>query len=63
MFNLKNADFKKEINGIQTNLYILKNTNGITAAFTNYGQRLVSLAVPDSNGKFADIVLGFSTLE
>ena len=31
--------------------------------FTNYGQRLVSLLVPDKNGKLDDIVLGFSTLD
>jgi aldose 1-epimerase len=38
-------------------LYILKN-NGLTAKFTNYGGRLVSLLVPDKKGKLVDVVVG-----
>jgi aldose 1-epimerase len=45
------------------NLYVLKNKNGIEAAFSNYGQRLVSLMAPDRNGKIEDIVLGYTTLK
>ena len=45
------------------NLYVLKNKNGVEAAFSNYGQRLVSLMVPDKNGKIEDIVLGYSSLD
>ncbi len=55
-------DFADTLNGIPVKLYALKNNNGIEASFTNYGQRLVSLMVPDKNGKFEDVVLGFSTL-
>lgn len=39
--------------------YTLKNKNGVEAKFTNYGATLVSLQVPDRNGKLADIVLGY----
>lgn len=41
-------------------LYILKNTAGMEACITNFGGRIVSLTVPDRNGDFRDVVLGFS---
>ena len=44
-------NFETTIDGKQTELYILKNHNGMEAAITNYGGRLVSLVVPDKNGK------------
>lgn len=59
----KEKDFELEIDGKKTKLYTIKNSNGIEATFCNYGQRLVSLVVPDKNGKKADIVLGFNTLQ
>lgn len=56
-------NFQKVIQGDSVKLFLLKNRNGMEATFTNYGQRLVSLLVPDKHGKFEDIVLGFSTLD
>ena len=35
----------------------------MSARITNYGAFLVSLNVPDRKGKFADVVLGYDTLE
>jgi len=55
--------FQDNIDGKQTDLYILKNKNGMTAAITNYGGRLVSLLVPDKNGKLTDVVVGFSSVK
>ena len=55
--------FESVTDGKSTRLYVIKNKNGLEATFTNYGQRLVSLMVPDKNGIFEDIVLGFSTLK
>ena len=55
-------NFKDTIDGKPVQPYILKNSNGIEAVFTNYGQRLISLMVPDRDGKMADIVLGFDSL-
>jgi aldose 1-epimerase len=54
--------FHDTIDGKSTDLYILKNGNGITAAITNYGGRLVGLWVPDKNKKFTDVVVGFGSL-
>ncbi|SEP03965.1 aldose epimerase family protein [Mucilaginibacter sp. AW1-7] len=57
------AAFESTINGKQTHLYTLKNKNGVTATFTNYGGRIVSLLVPDKNGKLTDVVLGYESVE
>jgi aldose 1-epimerase len=50
--------FKTVHQGKQTGLYTLKNKNGLVAQITNYGAIIVSLYVPDRNGKLADIVQG-----
>ena len=55
--------FQDSIDGKKTDLYVLKNNNGMTAAITNYGGRIVSLLVPDKNGKLTDVVVGFKTLK
>ena len=44
-------------------LFTLTNSNNLIAKVTNFGAILVSLFVPDKNGKFDDVVLGFDTLE
>lgn len=61
--NIDPKKFEAIIDGKKTKLYVLKNKNGLEATFTNFGQRLVSLMVPDKNGVFDDVVLGFSNLE
>ncbi|MHC4394448.1 MAG: aldose epimerase family protein [Planctomycetota bacterium] len=58
---------KKQAYG-QTNekkiyLYTLTNTNGLKAEIINFGGIVTRLYVPDRNGNFADIVLGYDTLE
>jgi len=60
---LKPADFEKEVDGKQTKFYTLTNANGVEITFTNFGQRLISLYVPDKNGNFDDVVLGPDNLE
>ena len=44
-------------------IYTLKNSKGIEARITEYGATLVSLKIPDRSGSFADVVLGFDTLD
>lgn len=56
-------NFETTIDGKQTDLYVLKGHNGMKAAFTNYGGRLVSLVVPDKNGKMTNVVVGFKSVE
>ena len=44
-------------------LFTITNSNGLVAKLTNFGAVLVSLLVPDKNGKLDDVVLGFDSLE
>jgi len=44
-------------------LYSLKNTNNLKMTITNFGGRIVSLWIPDKDGKLDDIVLGYDSLE
>ncbi|MDR2815393.1 MAG: galactose mutarotase [Proteiniphilum sp.] len=60
---LKKSDFRTEVNGDSTDLYVLKNANGVEVAVTNYGGRIVSVMVPDRDGKLQDVVLGFDNVE
>lgn len=60
---LQRKAFQAELNGKFTDLFILKNQNGVEIAITNYGGFVVSVMVPDKNGKFDDVVLGHSSLE
>ncbi len=59
---LNRKDFKTEIEGKKNDLYILKNSNGMEVCMTNFGARIVSIWVPDKNGVFADVVLGFDSI-
>jgi aldose 1-epimerase len=45
------------------NLYTLKNKNGMTVKITNYGGIVTSISVPDKQGQFDDVVLGFDSLQ
>ena len=46
-----------------TQLYTLKNVNGMEVCITNFGARIVSIMVPDKNGDMTDVVLGFDNIE
>jgi len=59
---LNPENFKAEVDGKSTNLYTLVNKNGVEACITNYGGRLVSLMLPDKDGKFIDVVLGHDSI-
>ncbi|GAA4801598.1 galactose mutarotase [Olivibacter ginsenosidimutans] len=56
-------DFGGEIDGKAVKLFTITNNKGLTAKLTNYGGRLVSLVVPDKDGKPTDVVLGFTTAD
>jgi aldose 1-epimerase len=57
------AAFQQTMDGKQTNLYILKNKNGMQAAITNYGGRLVSLVVPGKDNSLVDVSVGFDSVQ
>ena len=45
------------------NTYTLSNRHGMKVVVTNYGGRIISIIVPDREGKMQDVVLGFDTPE
>lgn len=60
---LKKADFQTEVNGKKTDLFVLKNQQGMEVCITNFGGRIVSVMVPDKEGKMKDVVLGFDSIQ
>jgi len=59
---LNPENFKKEVKGKQTQLFVMKNKKGMEVCITNFGGRIVSIMVPDKNGKMQDVVLGFDSV-
>src|SRR6266702_2315423 len=55
--------FGKTPDGQQVDLYVLTNKTGAEAAISTFGGAVVSLKVPDRNGKVADVVLGYDSAE
>ena len=54
--------FADTINGKATALYTLTNANGMEVCITNLGGRVVSIMVPDRDGKLQDVVLGYDNV-
>ena len=52
-------DFAGTYNDAPTALYTLTNEAGMEVCITNFGGRIVSVMVPDKDGKLQDVVLGF----
>ena len=61
--DIKKDAFGKTGNGLQVDIYTLTNANGIQVRITNYGALVQSLIVPDRDGKYEDVVLGYDILE
>ncbi len=59
---LNPKDFDSTVMGKKTELITLKNNNGMEVCLTNYGGRVVSICVPDKNGKATDVVLGYDNI-
>jgi aldose 1-epimerase len=59
---LNPEQFVDTINGKATALYTLKNANGVEVCITNFGARVVSIMVPDREGKLTDVVLGYDNI-
>jgi aldose 1-epimerase len=54
--------FGRLADGTAVDIYTLTNKSGIEARVMTYGATLVSLRLPDRNGAFADVNLGFDDL-
>ena len=60
---VKEETFTGLLKGKRIGLFTLCNPQGMKVQITNYGAKIVSLYAPDKDGKLADVVLGFSTLD
>ena len=63
MMEVKRELFGRLADGTAVDIYTLTNKSGIEARVMTYGAILVSLRLPDRNGAFADVNLGFDNLE
>ena len=60
---VKKEKFGTARNGKDVYAFTLSNANGVQAKIINFGAILVSLLVPDKDGKVEDVVLGYDSLE
>lgn len=59
----KKSPFGKTPDGEAVDVYTLTNKNGAEVEITNYGGSVVSVKVPDRDGKLGDVVLGFDSVD
>ena len=55
--------FGQTAGGEDVDVYTLRNANGVTVRAINYGGIILSLEVPDRDGRFNDVVLGYESLQ
>lgn len=60
---LEKQSFGKTPDGVEVFLYTLKSASGMEVKITNFGGRITALQAPDRNRKFADVVLGFDSVD
>ena len=60
---MKKENFQKIVDGKPVDLFVLSNKNGLEMTVTNFGAIIVSLLVPDKNGKLVDVVLGHDSID
>jgi aldose 1-epimerase len=60
---VKQDSFGALPDGRHAMLYTLANPHGMEVTISSYGAIVVSVKVPDRNGKIADVVLGFDSLD
>lgn len=54
--------FRGTVDGRPVDLYTIRSKSGLVARITNYGAKIQQLLVPDRDGVYADVVLGFDSL-
>ena len=56
------SDFNTSVDGKNVSIYTLSEGD-LVMQVTNFGARVVSLWVPDRNGKYEDVVLGYNNID
>lgn len=61
--NVESSTYGKLSTGEEVSYFHITNSNGAYMDVTNYGARIVKIAVPDRKGEIDDVVVGFGDLE
>ncbi len=61
--SIANEPFGTTQDGTPVEIYTLRNENGMEARIMTYGGIIQSIKVPDRNGRFGDVTLGYDTLD
>ena len=61
--SITKAAFGPTPHGQAVELYTLRNAHGMEVCIMTYGGIVQKLSVPDKQGRFADVTLGFDTLD
>jgi len=61
--SVNTSSFGKTAGGDEVTLYACQNSNGLKMSLIDYGAIMVSIETPDSDGKLANITLGFDNIK
>lgn len=59
---INKKNFGKTKNNLDVDIFTLRNTTGMKVQITTYGAAVVSIIIPDKNGNFDDVVLGYDNI-
>jgi len=60
--NITHKQFGTTKNGEEATIYTMTNSKGMKVSVTDFGANIVSIIVPDRNGNFADVALGYDDI-
>lgn len=60
--SIKKHSFGRTSEGEEATLYTLINKKGMSVSLTDYGANIVNIIVPDKDGKYDDVVLGYENV-
>jgi len=61
--DIEKSEFGKTQDGTSVDQYVLKNANGVELKVITYGGRITSLKVPNKDGMFENVILGFDNIK
>jgi len=61
--SIEKRSYGKTVDGSKVDIFTLSNSNNLAVEITNFGGTIVTLNIPDKNGKFDDVTLGYATLD
>jgi len=61
--SINGVAFGRTADDVAVELYTLRNRHGMQASIATYGGIVTSLTAPDRHGRYADVVLGFDSLD